>query len=342
MNSEVLEEIEEEQQETLDVGPGQLLSNKREALGLSVQEVADKLHITMHYVRALETDAHNKLPGDVFIKGYLRSYSNLLGLEPSIVINVYNDYTNQRESAEMESDTRRRRQRNKNMPWIIVSGIAFVVIAIVLWYFSTGSSETGQTANAAPATTRPSATRSVGPADTTLANIATTREVPSTPSISASVSEPIVLEDNVNIEDSDVDLESPAVEETAQATEQSAVVSDADNVETAVEEMPETAVNAVEVPPQIPERLITIEGEGEDTVQIRFTGESMVQVDDANDVQLYRDVRVAGDVLRISGTAPFNVLLGDASNSELSLNGADIDFRSSIRIDNSARLTIGL
>ena len=90
------------------------------------------------------------------------------------------------------------------------------------------------------------------------------------------------------------------------------------------------------------EHLIAIDAGGDDVVQIRFKGESMVQVHDASEEQIYRDIRVAGDVLQISGTAPFNILLGDASTSELSLNGEKIDFSASIRIDNSARLTIGL
>ncbi len=338
MNSEVIEELEE-QEETLDIGPGQLLSQKREVLGLSVQEVADKLHITMHYVRALESDAHDKLPGDVFIKGYLRSYSNLLGLEPSIVINVYNEYTNQRESAELESNTRRRR-RNKNMPWIIVSGIAFVAMAVALWYFGTSSADIEQRSASSAAPAPASAARSAGAADATLANIATTRQVPSAPSAPVPVNDETALSSIDNDAAELEELAAPVVEAVVETAQQSVEAVEEAISDVVAEDLAPVVEQVAE--PQIPERLITIEGEGDDTVQIRFSGESMVQVDDANDVQLYRDVRVAGDVLRISGTAPFNILLGDASNSQLSLNGDEIDFRSSIRIDNSARLTIGL
>lgn len=326
MNSESIEEIieQEEQDDASSTGPGQLLSNKREALGMSVQEVADTMRITMHYVRALETDAHDKLPGDVFIRGYLRTYSSLLGLEPTIVINVYNDYASQRESAESNSVTRGRRRYNKNLPWIVISGIAFVVVAIALWYFSASGSEPAAS-NARPATNG----RTVNAANANIADVATTPVVSSAPQTFAvePIVEPIVeaVEDTI---DSAISVESSIVEEVEAQVDAPVAVEDSAPVEAPA--------------PAIPERLITVDGGGDDTVQIRFTGESMVQVDDANDAQLYRDVRVAGDTLRINGTAPFNVLLGDASNSELSLNGAQIDFRSNIRIDNSARLTIGL
>lgn len=331
MNSESIEEVtEQEEQEELEeatsTGPGQLLYNKREALGMSVQEVADTMHITMHYVRALETDAHDKLPGDVFIRGYLRSYASLLGLEPTIVINVYNDYANQRESEESNSVTRGRRKYNKNLPWIVISGIAFVVVAIALWYFSTSGSE--QSANSPrPATNG----RTVNVANGNIANIAPTPAVSSVPqALNGNRTETFAV---VPVAD--------AQDETLDSTE-SVEPSIAEEVEADASVDAENAAPVETLAPTTTERLITVDGGGDDTVQIRFTGESMVQVDDANDAQLYRDVRVAGDTLRINGTAPFNVLLGDASNSELSLNGAQIDFRSNIRIDNSARLTIGL
>jgi cytoskeleton protein RodZ len=91
-----------------------------------------------------------------------------------------------------------------------------------------------------------------------------------------------------------------------------------------------------------PMQVISVDAGGSDLVEILFSGESLVQIDDGSARQIYRDIRVAGDHLRVSGTGPFNVLLGDAATAELHLNGKKIDFTESIRIDNSARLTIGL
>src|SRR5690606_41276649 len=89
-------------------------------------------------------------------------------------------------------------------------------------------------------------------------------------------------------------------------------------------------------------RLINIDAGGGDDMQIAFNGVSRVQVDDGTDKQIYRDTRGAGDVLRITGSVPFDISLGDAGAVELSLNGDPVEFTSSIRTDNSARLTIGL
>lgn len=319
-NEEQQEELNEEQSQS-ENGPGHLLMKKREVLGMTVHEVADALHITMHYVKALEEDAHDKLPGDVFIKGYLRSYANLLQLDPTVIINVYLDYSSERANAELVSHTRRRRGNKHRIPWIAVSGVAFVGMAIALWYFSSGGTSPTRSSAAAANVTNNS-TRTISPSVAfTLDEVATTVAVPSSPemvqpSSSNNVDEPAQIEVAQ-------DLAAPIDD-----------VPSAGDSQNQSQPAPESEV--------IPERLISVDGGGEDLVQITFTGESTVQVDDANDEQLYSDLRVAGDVLRISGTAPFNILLGDASNSELSFNGSKVDFSSSIRVDNSARLIIGL
>jgi cytoskeleton protein RodZ len=89
-------------------------------------------------------------------------------------------------------------------------------------------------------------------------------------------------------------------------------------------------------------RVITIEAIGNDVLRISFIGESWIEVNDSESQQIYRDIREAGDVLEITGSAPFNILLGDAPLISMSLNGDEIDLSADIRIDNSARLTVGL
>ena len=101
---------------------------------------------------------------------------------------------------------------------------------------------------------------------------------------------------------------------------------------------------AVSEAPQVRSRgqVITVDAGGEDVLKITFSAESIVQIADSSDTQIYRDIRVAGDVLEVMGSAPFNVLLGDAASTSLIFNGSAVDFRTNIRVDNSARLTIGL
>ena len=68
---------------------GAMLAVARKNLGLSVFEVSDRLHLTEHYVRAIEADDYTKLPGEVFVKGYLKSYALLVGLDPEQIRGAY-------------------------------------------------------------------------------------------------------------------------------------------------------------------------------------------------------------------------------------------------------------
>jgi len=67
-------------------GPGILLKDAREAAGLSRQEVAAKLHLDLKVVTALEADEFSALPAETFVRGYLRSYTQLLGVPTGPVI----------------------------------------------------------------------------------------------------------------------------------------------------------------------------------------------------------------------------------------------------------------
>jgi len=120
--------------DTTSLTPGQVLKARREQCAMSVQQAADKLHLTRHYVQSLESDCHAKLPGEVFVKGYIRAYAKLLEIDPEHLVRLYHQHAGKREASApapvMQSAVRR---RDRNRPWIVVSGIAFVLFAALLW-----------------------------------------------------------------------------------------------------------------------------------------------------------------------------------------------------------------
>jgi cytoskeleton protein RodZ len=63
-------------------GPGRRLREERERLGITVREVAEHLNLTAAVVHAIEADDYSRLPGPVFVRGYLRAYARLLQLDP--------------------------------------------------------------------------------------------------------------------------------------------------------------------------------------------------------------------------------------------------------------------
>ncbi|MCS7172673.1 MAG: DUF4115 domain-containing protein [Armatimonadetes bacterium] len=63
-------------------GIGELLRRRREALGLSLDQVHAELRIPVRYLLALEEDRFDLFPAPHYARGFLRSYATFLGLDP--------------------------------------------------------------------------------------------------------------------------------------------------------------------------------------------------------------------------------------------------------------------
>jgi cytoskeleton protein RodZ len=70
---------------------GLRLAHAREARKLTVEKVADCLHLDVRMVEALERDDQATLPSPIFVKGYLRGYANLVGLPAEELVREYTD-----------------------------------------------------------------------------------------------------------------------------------------------------------------------------------------------------------------------------------------------------------
>lgn len=68
---------------------GNLLRETREAKGLSLEQVEATTCIRRKLLEALENEAYHELPAPVFVKGFLRNYAKLLGLDAEEVIGLY-------------------------------------------------------------------------------------------------------------------------------------------------------------------------------------------------------------------------------------------------------------
>lgn len=66
--------------------PGRLLAETRATRNLSVAEVAQQLKLSASQVDALEADAYERLPGPVFVRGFVRNYARLLELDADALV----------------------------------------------------------------------------------------------------------------------------------------------------------------------------------------------------------------------------------------------------------------
>lgn len=68
--------------------PGRALAEARAARNLKVAEVAQQLKLSATQVEALEADAYDRLPGPVFVRGFVRNYARLLELDAEALVNA--------------------------------------------------------------------------------------------------------------------------------------------------------------------------------------------------------------------------------------------------------------
>jgi cytoskeleton protein RodZ len=66
--------------------PGVALRAARTAQNLSVGEVARQLRLSVAQIEALEASAFERLPGPVFVRGFIRNYARLLHLDPDVLL----------------------------------------------------------------------------------------------------------------------------------------------------------------------------------------------------------------------------------------------------------------
>jgi DnaJ-class molecular chaperone len=72
-----------------DVITGEALREIRESLGIELQDIFEVTRIRVSILSAIEADRFDVLPPMVYVKNFLRSYGEILGLDPQIVADGY-------------------------------------------------------------------------------------------------------------------------------------------------------------------------------------------------------------------------------------------------------------
>ena len=74
---------------------GKTLKQIRERMGIELQAVSAETKISPKILQSIEEEAFGKLPALVYLKGFLRSYAQSLGLDPTRVIEGYLRFLNE-------------------------------------------------------------------------------------------------------------------------------------------------------------------------------------------------------------------------------------------------------
>jgi cytoskeletal protein RodZ len=120
---------------------GDRLRQAREARGLALDAIVKETHIARHYLEALERSDLEPLPGVVFNKGYIRSYAQVVGIDPEPILMAYQVAERQHGRVTPESDRRLlqklsfqagRRGGSRTRRTLLSSGVGIAIAAFAL------------------------------------------------------------------------------------------------------------------------------------------------------------------------------------------------------------------
>ena len=118
---------------------------------LDITDVEAQTKIRAKYLRALENEDFGMLPGATFVKSFLRTYAEFLGLDPHLLVEEYRVRHDPRDESELTPFARppsgRERRRPPRRPaWLPVAAAVVAILVLLLVLGLTGeSSDDGKT-----------------------------------------------------------------------------------------------------------------------------------------------------------------------------------------------------
>lgn len=114
-----------------EASPGHQLASAREAKGMTLDAVGESTGIPRGVLEALEANDWDKLDAPVYVRGYLRKYARLLGLDQAALVEAY-------EAAALPRDPEIHSYVSEHLPvehsvrWLIPVTALIIIVLLVL------------------------------------------------------------------------------------------------------------------------------------------------------------------------------------------------------------------
>jgi cytoskeleton protein RodZ len=133
---------------------GNSLREARERRGIGFAHAEQATKIRGKYLRALEEERFDLLPSETYVKGFLRGYSDYLGLDGQLYVDEYNSRFVTDDEFRARRSASRQRGRSRRAETAVVLGVLaaitiVTVVVITAWSSSGGSHATPKAKKAA-------------------------------------------------------------------------------------------------------------------------------------------------------------------------------------------------
>ncbi|EGQ7653110.1 helix-turn-helix domain-containing protein [Vibrio parahaemolyticus] len=289
----------------LSIEAGTLLKNKRESLGMTQKQVADRLRLRVSVIEDIENNRFESQQVATFTRGYLRSYAKFVGLDEKVVLVALEqtaDVKPKEQEIEMQSFSRKTKHEKHNsrimlLTWVIA--IVIIGISAAWWWQNQQENSLAQVvAEANVETSQPSADEIAD------IDLMTEEELIASTPAELAASNNTVSESSINAAQTDEVVSAETEESTTEATQQPVAVIEA-------------AEEVQEASPVVPE--------GMTLLTMKFKADCWIQVKDTNGKTLVSGTQKPGQDVELTGKAPFKVILGAPEGVTMTFASEPVD-----------------
>ncbi|WP_268247520.1 RodZ domain-containing protein [Cellvibrio zantedeschiae] len=274
-----------------------LLQGRLQA-GLTQEQVAKELYMTVYKVKALETDDYKRLNSDTFARGYIRAYANLVKVDVVAVLAAYDRLLDELRPQPVVQKQVAATENTHRGAWqfLAVIGAFFIGLWLIsVWFFDNHSEAQYVIATDSLSSVAP--TKKSAAVSSLIATSASSASSSVAVSSEAKTAAGIVAES------------ASSVKSTTQLVTQASSVAQSTSSASAVQSSSSASSKKTSL----------------DELSFSFRGESWLEVSDSRGDVLATELEPTGSKIRLIGMAPFDVKLGNAPVVDIQLNGKKID-----------------
>ncbi|MBE3788689.1 cytoskeleton protein RodZ [Vibrio parahaemolyticus] len=289
----------------LSIEAGTLLKNKRESLGMTQKQVADRLRLRVSVIEDIENNRFESQQVATFTRGYLRSYAKFVGLDEKVVLVALEqtaDVKPKEQEIEMQSFSRKTKHEKHNsrimlLTWVIA--IVIIGISAAWWWQNQQENSLAQVvAEANVETSQPSADEIAD------IDLMTEEELIASTPAELAASNNTASESSINAAQTDEVVPAETEESTTEATQEPVALI-------------EVAEEVQEASPVVPE--------GMTLLTMKFKADCWIQVKDTNGKTLVSGTQKPGQDVELTGKAPFKVILGAPEGVTMTFASEPVD-----------------
>ena len=266
-----------------------LLKSKREELSLSIEDICRELKLDKKIIKNIESGNFSNFKSYLFLKGYIKNYADFLGIDINLPESRYKKkYKNINESRKKESKKKfKKKYLNKNKYLFIL--LIFVLLSIFISVYKNKDQEN---------------------IDVNL------------------ISESLEIVETKKLQNDDKsNIKNEISENTSKKIIQKNIVSSGivnnsliQNEKIEIENTDNSKTNTIKKNTVILNSDYALENKIEKILEIKYNKDSWTEIIDSNQDIVFLDLVKKGKILKFSISAPFEILLGNATAVNIKYN----------------------